>query len=320
MNYVQTDSTYADTIIQPYYRTIAKAQLQQMISDEDSIQKVNDSLYILFDMPDFAFIDGYNNRMSSHSVDPIFTSQMIYANTLKHFSPPDKTKITSELNSLLSKYYTPENENHNYVYDNDAKKSYISQINKEYELRNVSTSIDNISNKINRFKGDYGTAYFRFWFYFTFMIALLLFIFRHSTTRTFFLSLLTLIVITILTSLIGSFLNNAAYMFFIWCFFYFILFSVLGALVFSNKVRSVVTGISINLWMLLVPFLPLLITGYYYERQQEHDMIKHIIILNYEEMHRNMLIAEIAGPLIFCLLLFTYIHKLYRNWYALPEQ
>jgi hypothetical protein len=152
------------------------------------------------------------------------------------------------------------------------------------------------------------------------VIALLLFIFRHSTVRTFFLSLLSLVILFIISSLITSFTGGAAIAFFTWCFFYFLLFSGLSALVFSNKVRSIVTGISINLWMLLVPFIPLLVTGYYYEHKREHDIIKNIIELNYAEMNRNMLIAEIAGPVIFCVLLFTYIHKLYKTWYALPEQ
>lgn len=315
---IMMDDVYEpDTLKVMRYRLITKNDLEAKVYNKDSIEKVNDSIYVLFIAPDFEFLSSYNVKYYTGSLS--LTSKMIYDQTLKNFIPPDRNKTKKELDKLLAKYYLEENEDRRYYYQGE-RETYLTKVKQKYDLPTIDEGISNIGEKINRFSGSSGIDFLRVWFYCSFCISLLLFIFRHSTIKTFFLSLLALVLIVIITSLIISFTYHASTSSFLWYFFYFLLFTVLGVVSFQSKQRNIVYGIAINLWMLLLPFIPSLATSYYYEQKREQDVIKNMIAMDYDKMHLHLTIAEIAGPLIFLILLATYIHKLYKNWYALPEE
>ena len=79
-----------------------------------------------------------------------------------------------------------------------------------------------------------------------------------------------------------------------------------------------VNGIFINLFVFMAPVFPLLVFGMFYEWNEKRYYAGHG---NYEGflLKQYLPYAEIAGPVLFLVLLATYINKLYRRWYSLPE-
>ena len=101
-----------------------------------------------------------------------------------------------------------------------------------------------------------------------------------------------------------------------WILFYFFVFFIISLYTFQSKSRSLVTGIAINLFFWLLPFIPMVFVGAYYESKEGHyyDHDK------YEHMQRDLATAECIGVVLLLTLLVTSIHKVYRKWYASPEE
>jgi hypothetical protein len=160
------------------------------------------------------------------------------------------------------------------------------------------------------------------------LFALLLFIFRHSTIRTFFLSLLAGVVLVILSSIFTAIFGSFETAVYEWYLFYFILFTIIGAWAFRHKNRKAIAGIAINLWVLMLSFIPSICVALYYEILDQHayDLYERGITTSVETAYDYELkvllvqVAEIAGPVLFLAAVYFYIHRLYRQWYALPEQ
>ena len=98
---------------------------------------------------------------------------------------------------------------------------------------------------------------------------------------------------------------------------YFFMFFVISLYSFQSKTRSLVTGIAINLFVWLAPFIPMVCVGAYYESRERND---YRFDDYYEEMQRNLARAEWIGVILLLVLLVTYIHRVYRKWYASPEE
>jgi hypothetical protein len=81
----------------------------------------------------------------------------------------------------------------------------------------------------------------------------------------------------------------------------------------------VVTGILINLFVFLAPAFPLLIYGWYvaWKRAQYYKL--EIPRANMPDLDKYFIYAEIGGTLLLLILLATYISRVYRKWYSLPE-
>lgn len=95
------------------------------------------------------------------------------------------------------------------------------------------------------------------------------------------------------------------------------LFGGIGLSITSSGKRSAIQGIGLNLFFLMTPFVPLILTAYY--TQSRKCMM--IFITNGRaglSETELMQIAEIG--LVFLLLMLQLLfRKLYRKWYALPE-
>jgi hypothetical protein len=85
-----------------------------------------------------------------------------------------------------------------------------------------------------------------------------------------------------------------------------------------------ITGIALNLFVFMIPALPLIIAAIINVRLENEERMRRILdpnfSIDYEVYTRNLVIAEIFSPILLIILLPTLIHKLYRKWYALPEQ
>jgi hypothetical protein len=154
-------------------------------------------------------------------------------------------------------------------------------------------------------------------YYVTLSITLLIFVFRHSTVRTFFLTLLSGALLTILTALIFAFSHFEDATGFAWMLAYTLLFFIGTLAAWQNKKRKLVTGIMINLFVFIILILPLLIVGWCYALNKPRFYEDPPI--DRAAWHLYFLLAEVGGGILLLVLLATYIGKLYRRWYSLPE-
>jgi hypothetical protein len=300
------------------FYTVDTATFKERLAKADSVVKLNDTLCLIYRTPELQLISCYLLE-DTNTREKIMNSFEIYNRSLRN--PPatiEEPAIAKEWYALQKKYFRI---NKQYYTDYEEviqpwDGSY-SIIRKKYHVNNINSSIFNIVDKKYNFKARHLEKGVRWFYYYTLAITLLIFIFRHTTMRTFFLSLLSGVLLTIFTGLILAFsdVHNAS---FPGCMIgYTLLFFVGTIFTFSLTKRSVLNGILINLFVFLVPVLSLLVADLIYELKKEQYYREygnaHIFV------DRYFLYAEIGGAVLFLVLLATYINKLYRRWYSLPE-
>ena len=283
----------------------------------DSVVKINDTAYLMYSTPTYTFF--YNYRADEYTKGKLLRSFDIYNKALRRPpTPVERETIRKELGALIQKYENSEHAKYYGGLEIDSDDGPDEIVRKRYRLGYTSGCISNLVEKKYRWTTDRLPDYTRLFYYTTLAITLLIFIFRHSTIRTFFLSLLTGVLLTIFTALILSFSHYSETTFFMWVIAYTILFFIGSLATWSNKKRKAVTGIMINLFVLIVPIFPLLIVGWYYNWKRSQNYEQHLELdLSYFEKY--FFYAEIGGALLFLVLLATYIGKVYRRWYSLPE-
>lgn len=308
------------------YTRIDTADLRRRMSQTDSVVKLSDSVFIFYSVPDYQFVDSY--KADEYTREKVLTSAQLFRTYLKTRPNPDRAVLVARLNALAAKWAAPgyQFENGYTVYG--SEEHYTYRIRKKYALTAADYGIDNVVEKKYEWKDD-GSAYFRLLWYFTLSITLLLFIYRHSTTRTFFLSVLTAVLLSILTGLMlmGSGGGSEGENFFIFLVFYYLLFGVLSLVIFTARSRSVFQGIALNLFTFLTPFMPLVVTSLYviskryaYLHNRTIEGSVYYAIKDDFDSGPVYLLAELAGPFLFLILLQFLIRILYRKWQAAPEQ
>jgi hypothetical protein len=302
---------------------IDTAELRMKISEADSLIKINDSTYTFYKCPEYQFVHPY--YADEYTSIKLFTSVALYERILKNYRLPDKQIVGKELKSLLDKYKRPDDINYNY--SNFTSEEDSDKALKKYALNRVTNNITNIAEKKYSWRKDNWPKHIRVFFYTSFILSLAVFIFRHTTIRTFFLTLLSGVLLLILTTIFSSlFVTNAIALQIVLILYYlvFLLFALWGV---KRKTRSAVSGIALNLFVATTAFIPLLITSLYYSfLREKHDYygdneierqlyLKKIAL---EELH--YLYAEIIGFIIFFFLVEFLFKYLYRKWYSQPEQ
>ncbi|MBS1567176.1 MAG: hypothetical protein JST39_22525, partial [Bacteroidetes bacterium] len=195
-----TDAPEASSRI-TYYTYRDSADLFTRIRIEDSLVRPNDSTYVFFKCPDYIFItdqlsDEYSREKRLRNVD-------IFNRVLKNYHTPDRRAVRRELDSLFMKYKTKDSVE-SYTYPKKyhfIRAEYMSHIQDKYNTYVFSRSMVNISEKKYRWKEYIMRELVYPLYYIVLVVSLLVFIFRHSTIRTFFLSILTAVILLILTSL-----------------------------------------------------------------------------------------------------------------------
>jgi hypothetical protein len=313
------------------YYIIDTAEADRKKFETDSTVKINDSLYVFYKCPNYDFVTSYENYyVNSHvsdryySISGILSSVDIYKQVFKNPAPFNKDKLQARLQFLIKKYKVID-EPSDYV-ESDNESSYTYRINKKYGLSYVIISITNITDRKYRWHGYAMPIIIRFYFYTTLVLSLLVFIFRHSTARTFFLSLLAGIILIILTSLFLALINTTATGTFICFLVYFGIFLTLSSTIYFNKARKVINGIGLNFTVFFVAFIPVLITALYYQLLRDADDsrrhavdIYEVDLTKYANENMHYMFAEIIGFVVLLVLIETVFKKLYRTWYALPE-
>ena len=160
-------------------------------------------------------------------------------------------------------------------------------------------------------------------YYFTLVLSLLVLIYRHTTRRTFFLSLLVGVVLSIITSIFIAMTSHGDSVFGTWLITYFMIFILLSAFIFNSKTRHVIPGIGLNFLVLMTPFIPLVITSIYYDSLRKKYFYNNQIWVDYEQYFRNERLhyhlAQIGGFILLILLLATLYQMAYKKWFSLPE-
>lgn len=326
--YSENDVVTVDVANTYNYYFIDTATLRVKLAQADSVQRLNDSVYVIYDCSDFTFIDNYS--LEERSKIKLMTDMDLYRQVLQHKQSIDKDKVRAELGRLFRKYspyHDPVTLSAGFdsYYNSYGESSYMSKIVDKYDLYQINQQLENITDK--KFRWDYGTIEicWRLLYYFTVCLTMLVLIYRHTTRRTFFLSLLAAVVLSILT---GLFIAMASYSssnkaFYYWVIAYFILFIVLSAFIFTSRNRNVISGIGLNLLVFMTPFMPLVITGLYYRSLRDKYDSPYIAeerrrLFENEEYH--LFLSEIGGGLLLVLLLATLYQIAYKKWFSLPEQ
>jgi hypothetical protein len=301
----------------PYVR-LDSAEFNRRRADTDSLIKINDTVYIMYKTPNFAFV--YAGRADEYTRTTLLSSFEIYSQVRKYPQEgTDKAAIRKELSALIHKYHYQEAfESYNDKVEIRENDGPFEIVHKKYHLYEVEGNISNVVSKKYRWTTANLPEYIRLFYYFTLGITLLIFIFRHSTVRTFFLTLLTALLLTIFTALVFSFSHFDETSAFLWLIAYAVLFFMGSLFAWSGNKRKAITGIMINLFVFILPVIPLLFVGCYYSwKTNQYD--KQGKRYELPDIDWYIFYAEIGGALLLLILLATYIQKVYRRWYSLPE-
>jgi len=293
------------------------SEFYNTIKLSDSVVMVEPGVAEIYQCPDYQFLAPYN--ASEREGLSLLKSQDLYHLVLQNFKKPDTAKLQKELRELLYKYSSNLDAG-NYVryYENENSDNYIARIDKKYGLREMDDSINNILSKQSRWN-EYGWEVFlRLFYYITICVALFVFIFRHSTPKTFFLSILAAVILSIITTLILATSGSDSSFIFGILLLYYLLFAGVSLATYSLATRKAITGIAINLFVYSTMFIPLIIVGLYYDIIDTKDY-RTTPVGFYAQKQLHFLIAEIAGGIILLLLIEPLFKKLYRKWWAQPE-
>lgn len=295
-------------------RRILRETLAGRLNRADSVWKINDSMYVFFQCPDYVFLNPYGFKRKYDR--QLLTSVDIYRKVIVNYyaSPKDTMPVRDQVNAIKMKYKWQPDDDIMYYSDRPDRRMRIEH---RYGVRDISRSISNILERKHQWSGDELATFVRVFVYSTLLLCLLVFAFRHSTAKTFFLSILAAIILIVLTSLIVAFSSYEDETVLNCIIFYFVVALLLSLTAFSSPTRSAFTGISINLCLWLLPFIPLCLVGRYYsalKRRSFYDYDRY-----YEQQQQHLQLAEIIGVLLLLLLIGTYFHRAYRKWYAAPE-
>lgn len=304
------------------YRVIDTAELNRRLETIDSVVKLNNEMYVFFSPADYQFVHFYRSRWDNSN--EILSSADIYRKYLKTKPEINRSELLGRMNELKDKWAVNDRRSYYYGYDYDnSSNSYTNRIQGKYDLRRLEDGIDSALDKKYRFDREEG-AYWRFFLYPAFFLALLIFIFRNSTVRTFFLTLLTVVLLMIFTGLLMVGLRNPEGTSLLGILiFYYLIFAAITFSITSTGRRTAIQGIGLNLFFFMTPFVPLLLTAYYIQSTRWDSDYP------YSYRHHDwpgglsetdlMMIAEVSGVVLGLLLIQFLFRKLYRKWYALPE-
>jgi hypothetical protein len=299
------------------YVKLDSAAFNDRITNADSTVKLNDTVCLVYATPTLSFVSFYN--ADEYTRGQILNSFELFNKVYRHQpTPAGRERISKELDILLEKYHYPADGSYSGGIEPDKDDTPFELVRKKYWLGKIENNIGHIIEKKYRWSNRHFSDFIRLFYYFTLGISLLILVFRHSTVRTFFLTLLTGVLLTIFTALLLSFSRIEEITFFIWLIAYTILFFAGSLITWRNKKRKAVSGILINLFVLIVTALPVLFVGCYYNWKREQYR-NSVVSEDLSYIQAYFFYAEIGGALLLLVLLATYIGKVYRRWYSLPE-
>jgi hypothetical protein len=298
---------------------VTPSEMKRIQSDSDSIIALSDKIFIKLSAPDYRFINA-DKALENASTTPQTPLQM-YRRVIKGQENPQPQKWQTEFNRLKEKYHNESKDGpYNYYDYADDVPAFINKLG----LSSIQDGVDNISERKNILLTKNLPTYFRIAFYLSLFFSLLVFIFRHSTIKTFFIGILSIFVVSILTGILIGIIKPAITSIYITLLGYYTLFTLLILRVFSASKRRLVTGVAINAFTFLSVFIPIICLAYYYEYQSldaTYTLVENTPSAADIEFKEWMFVAaEIAGFAVLLLLVPSFIYKSYRKWFSLPEE
>lgn len=304
------------------HKLVPEKHLQSNLSNADSSYRINDSTYALMRAPYLQLVSATDADI--HSGIRLKNAKDLMVEEIERRAPfVDTLSIGKELAAVIAKYKVKEfypYYDENYVVDNDVKnhEPYEQRVNRLYSASRAESGIRNISDKKYRWDLSNADAYIRIIFYITLVLSLLVFIFRHSTKRTFFLSLLTALVLFIMSVIIiassGERADTTIPLLFL---IYYLSALGISLTIFGAEVRTAWQGIALNLSVFFMPYVPLAMYALY-DAQKRYNL-PSTSKYKYESDPQMYFYAEIIGIFILLILIEPFIKKLFRKWFALPE-
>ena len=130
-----------ETIYRANYFNISDRELPTKLEYADSSLKVNDSFYIVFNIPDYIYVSAYNVE-DANGIKKLGKKE-IYNEAIKNYRKPNVAKLTARMSELKKKYESFGNDyyyngNDNYNNGNNDYKTFIS---KKYDLYGIDNTI-----------------------------------------------------------------------------------------------------------------------------------------------------------------------------------
>ncbi len=308
------------TIAGSRYAVLDTGGLRSRLLETDSVVKINDSFYVFYNCPTYRILDPYD--ADQYSKADLFSSADLYYRVLKNFSRPNTSETTKELLALLDKY-DPGRINYDFEYYNN-EGGHVGKIKRKYKLYYTEGRFNRIVEAKYRWKGEFTQIVYRVFYYIVLTLTLLVFVFRHTTVRTFFLTILSGFILTILSSIFLAISASSVEGPLVITMTYWFVFGLIAFMGIMTRIRNVVTGIALNLFVYCTPFIPLMATAFYYLQLRESkrnistEPLYDPTLFDRESIH--YFYAEIAGLALLLVMIEFVFRKLYRNWYAKPEQ
>lgn len=317
------DDSLGAYVKEPIY--LSREELKWTLTAEDSIVWINNDKLLRFTLSNLQFISDY--KISEHADVKKLRNFDIYNIVYGNNYPEEKSKLNREFNAIADKYRSrnPDLDFTGMYYTGNP----IDAALEKYALYDINNSLGNIGDRLFRFRHDELQVVVRIALYFSMFLGLCMFVFRHSTIRTFFLSILFAILLAIISGVFMAMFRFDEWAVMLTALLYYLFFLVFALATIQRKVRSVFTGIALNLTAVMTPFVPLLLVGMYYEyvghNYAYYDVDLAIYNSDYVEIDRSTEllhynIAEIFGFVILLIMIETVFKWMYRKWYAAPEE
>lgn len=314
------DDSLGAYIKTPIYLT--REELKWTLTPEDSVVWLTNDKLLRFQVTGQRFISNYEIERDADV--HVLTSFEIYNRVYKNDAPQDVQQLQRQYFDIADKYLHPDNEYDDY-WNYNTDPSSIAGF--KYKTGQVSMGISNICERLYRWEeeemliGSLHTLY-----YISMFLGLCLFIFRHSTIRTFFLSVLTGILLAILTGIVAAIAVFREEGLLITILVYFAFFMIFSLATINLRVRSVFTGIALNLALICTPFIPLVCTQLYYEFNEiSYITDPYYYDDSFYQTQRDtrllhIYIAQAMGFIILLVMIETVYKWMFRKWYAAPEE
>ena len=212
---------------------------------------------MFFSMPAIFVCKFLEMQMIIHAKKLLYSADIL-PNHNKELSKPDRAALLKRMEAFKIKYASSRRYTYSdYDVTDDENDSYEVKIKKKYGLYSINYGIDNIVQKKYAWIEDWD-VYLRVFYYITLGLTLLVFIFRHSTVKTFFLSVLTAVVLVIFTGLMMVMSNGDETAILSFMIVYYVLFACIALSIYGATIRRAIQGIGLNLFLFMTPFVPLI--------------------------------------------------------------
>ncbi len=327
----KVDTTY--TQIYPWYysRNIRWEDISRksmLINARDSVSLLGDTgivIHKINDLPGVYTLD-IENELNERQHTAFEIWKLVYTK-----NPISLTKATASTDRVI-KYLTGMDLNTLRIREVDNDFDYYNvthTLNQEhfatvgkFKLGYIAKCINNIEHRKTRFLRHHFLRDNLFAvFYLSLILSILLTIFRYTPLITFAVSVLSGIVLSIVLGVALSLSNMSEYLAFLIVSLLIGIMCIASISVINSRKRSLALGVVLRLSLVSIGFLPIIITALHYSYvNQFYPKYMEVYSFYYEKEYFYYLLAQSGGLILLLLSLIFYHGRLYKIWYAQPEE